>query len=182
MKIALAIDLKNRMGVEAIARREKEMLDLLFPRLREVQGLHILAEEHEERLGSISFYIDGLHYNLLVRLLNDLYGVQVRGGCACAGTYGHYLLDVSHEKSRNITEKITHGDLSEKPGWVRMSIHPTTTNSEIHYMLDAIEDIAANFASYSPDYIYNPQKNEFYHRQSTNRHQQMITGWFNLNK
>lgn len=180
MKIALAIDLKNKMGVEAMAVREREMLAMIFPRLRAIPGVHILADEHEDRLGSISFYVDGLHYNLLVRLLNDLYGVQVRGGCACAGTYGHYLLDVSYEKSRNITEKITHGDLSEKPGWVRMSIHPTTSDAEITYMMDAIAEIAAGFSEYSRDYLYNPLKNEFYHKHENNRHRQVIESWFNL--
>jgi selenocysteine lyase/cysteine desulfurase len=179
MKIALSIDLKNRMGVEQIARREEEMLKMIFPRMKKIRGLHILAEEHEERLGSISFYVDGLHYNLLVRLLNDMYGVQVRGGCACAGTYGHYLLDVSYEKSHNITQKITFGDLSEKPGWVRMSVHPTMTNAEIEYILDAIEVIAGSFRKYLDDYQYNRSKNEFYHRNQDERHQKMISSWFN---
>ncbi len=178
IRVALAIDLKNKMGVDNIRIREEEMLRILFPALRKIPGLHILADEHENRLGSISFYIDGLHYNLLVRLLNDRYGIQVRGGCACAGTYGHYLLDVSYEKSRNITNKITHGDLSEKPGWVRMSIHPTMTNHEIHYLVNAIEDIATHFLAYGIDYRYNRLKNEFYHFQSDDRHDRMITDWF----
>lgn len=179
MKIAMAIDLKNRMGVSNIILREHTMLKVIFQRLKKIVGLHILAEDQEDRLGSVSFYVDGLHYNLLVRLLNDLFGIQMRGGCACAGTYGHYLLDVSYEKSRNITEKITHGDLSEKPGWVRMSIHPTMTDAEIVYMMDAIEDIALSFRKYQVDYQYNRFKNEFYHIHQDDRHQQMIQSWFN---
>lgn len=178
MKTALAIDLKNRMGVENIARREQEMLKVIFRRIKQINGLHILADEQEQRLGSISFYVDGLHYNLLVRLLNDLYGIQMRGGCACAGTYGHYLLDVSYEKSKNITDKIMHGDLSEKPGWVRMSIHPTMTDTEILYILDAIEDVAGSFRNYQKQYQYNRFKNEFFHKNHSERHQHMILGWF----
>lgn len=178
IKIALAIDLKSRMGVENIALREQEMLKVIFKRLKHINGLHILADEHEERLGSISFYVDGLHYNLLVRLLNDLYGIQVRGGCACAGTYGHYLLDVSYEKSKNITDKIMHGDLSEKPGWVRMSVHPTMTDAEIVYILDAIEDVAGSFRKYQKHYHYNRFKNEFFHKNQNERHLQMIQSWF----
>jgi selenocysteine lyase/cysteine desulfurase len=178
MRIALAIDLKNRMGVDQILKREHEMLKLIFKRMKPIPGLHILAEEHEDRLGSISFYVDGLHYNLFVRLLNDHYGVQMRGGCACAGTYGHYLLDVSYEKSKNITDKIMHGDLSEKPGWVRMSIHPTMTDEEICYVMDGIEDIAQNFREYQDDYRYDRIKNEFYHKDPDERHQQMIRQWF----
>jgi selenocysteine lyase/cysteine desulfurase len=178
MKIALAIDLKVRMGTTHIHRREQEMIPAILKGLRQIPGVHILADEHEDRLGSISFYVDGLHYNLLVRLLNDLYGIQVRGGCACAGTYGHYLLDVSHEKSRNITEKITHGDLSEKPGWVRMSIHPTMTDAEIRYILDGIEDVARTYRKYSELYQYDRFRNEFFHHNQSNRHKETIKAWF----
>lgn len=178
IKIALAIDLKNRMGVDQISAWEKEMLPVIFNRMRQIKGLHILAEEHEDRLGSISFFVDGLHYNLLVRLLNDLYGIQTRGGCACAGTYGHYLLDVSYEKSKGITDKIMHGDLSEKPGWVRMSIHPTMTDSEISYIMDGIEDIAGSFHKYSELYRYNRYKNEFSHIDYKENHQHIIQRWF----
>jgi selenocysteine lyase/cysteine desulfurase len=180
IKAAMAIDLKNTMGTLNMQKREAAMLPVIFRRLRSIPGLHILADEHETRLGSISFYVVGLHYNLLVRLLNDLYGVQVRGGCACAGTYGHYLLDVSYEKSHNITEKITHGDLSEKPGWVRMSIHPVMTDAEIMYILDAVEDVARSFQKYSSQYVYNRHRNEFYHINPTTRHEEMISMWFNI--
>ena len=72
-----------------------------------------------------SFYIDNLHFNLAVQLLNDKYGIQVRGGCSCAGTYGHILLNVQPDQSCDITTKINEGNLTSKPGWVRMSIHPT---------------------------------------------------------
>ena len=71
-----------------------------------------------------------MHYNLAVQLLNDKFGIQVRGGCSCAGTYGHILLNVEKEQSCLITDKINSGDLTTKPGWVRMSIHPTMTNNE----------------------------------------------------
>ncbi len=180
MKIAMAIELKNLMGTQKMQQREAEMLPVIFNRLRSTPGVRILADEQEERLGSVSFFVEGLHYNLLVRLLNDLYGVQVRGGCACAGTYGHYLLDVSHEKSKGITDKITHGDLSEKPGWVRMSIHPTMTDAEIIYIMDAIEEVARNFRKYSKHYQYNRYRNEFFHVNPSTRHEEMIAMWFNI--
>ncbi len=85
-----------------------------------------------------------MHYNLVVKLLSDRYGIQVRGGCACAGTYGHFLLDVTYDHSHRITEMINKGDFSEKPGWVRLSLHPTMTDSELDSVIIALREIQAN--------------------------------------
>jgi selenocysteine lyase/cysteine desulfurase len=92
IKAALAFQLKDQMGVENIQSREKELLSRAFSGLETVPGVKILADNVRDRLGVISFYIEGIHYNLIVQILNDKYGIQVRGGCACAGTYGHFLL------------------------------------------------------------------------------------------
>ena len=119
IKTALAIKLKNQMGVDKMLAREKELLKTAFARLKQIPSLHILAQDQEERLGIISFYIEDIHYNLMVKLLNDRFGIQMRGGCSCAGTYGHFLLHVDPTRSKRITDKIDQGDLSEKPGWVR---------------------------------------------------------------
>jgi selenocysteine lyase/cysteine desulfurase len=127
--------------------------------------LHILAENISDRLGVISFYIDDLHYNLGVKLLNDRFGIQVRGGCSCAGTYGHYLLHVEKEYSNQITCKINQGDLTDKPGWIRMSIHPTMTDSELEYILDGIVELANQHQSWSKEYNYIPKENNFNHLQ-----------------
>ena len=135
IKAALAVRVKDAMGVERMLAREHEMVPPILEALQRVPRLHVLAGHVEERLGIFSFYVEHLHYNLVVRLLSDRFGVQVRGGCSCAGTYGHYLLHVDPKRSRRITEKIDHGDLSEKPGWVRMSIHPTTPDAEVEYLL-----------------------------------------------
>ena len=164
MKVAMAIKLKEQMGVEKILEREEEMLKKIWPELEGIPNLHILAGENRQRLGVISFYIDGLHYNLAVKILNDKFGIQTRGGCSCAGTYGHFLLHVDIDTSKAITEKISHGDLSLKPGWVRMSIHPTMNDDEIDAILSAIKDVAKNFVEYSKDYQYNEHANEFFHK------------------
>ncbi len=166
------------MGVPNILAREHELLELIWPRLDAIPNLHILAGQHRERLGVISFYIDGLHYNLGVRLLNDRFGIQVRGGCSCAGTYGHYLLEVSREQSRQITDKISHGDLSEKPGWMRLSIHPVMTDQEILFVLDALRQLAANFREWSRDYKYNVHTNEFLFRGGDTFEKEMVNDWF----
>lgn len=164
IKTALAIKLKNKMDPKKIEAREKELLEIAFERLEGISNIHILADNVKDRLGVVSFYIDNAHYNLVVKLLSDIYGIQVRGGCACAGTYGHYLLDVSHEKSNRITDQITSGDLSEKPGWIRLSLHPTMTNKELNIIIDAVLDVAENHVKMSEDYRYDNKTNEFYHK------------------
>jgi len=163
IRAALAIRLKEQMGVERILAREHELLNRTFAKLREIPGLVILADHSEDRLGVVSFYVDNVHYNLIVQLLNDRFGVQVRGGCSCAGTYGHYLLHVDWEKSHMITEKIDAGDLSAKPGWVRFSIHPTMTTEELDYSIDAIRKIVENADEWKRDYRYDGHTNEFVH-------------------
>lgn len=164
IRTALAIELKNLMDTGRMKQREKELVDMVFAGLRKVEGIKILADKVEERLAVFSFYHPDIHYNLFVKLLNDKYGIQVRGGCACAGTYGHFLLEVSHEKSREITDMINHGDLSTKPGWVRMSLHPTTSDHEVYSILAAIEDIVQNIDSLADMYKYELRKNEFTHK------------------
>jgi selenocysteine lyase/cysteine desulfurase len=144
MKTAMCISLKEEMGVSNILKREEELLEILFEKLESQDNIHILAGQHKDRLGVVSFYIEDLHYNVGVRLLNDYFGIQSRGGCSCAGTYGHYLLEVDQERSDKITAQISAGDFSAKPGWIRVSIHPTLTNEEVEYLGDSIIELAKN--------------------------------------
>ena len=130
-------------------------------------------------MGIFSFYIDDIHYNLIVKLLNDRFGIQTRGGCACAGTYGHFLLGVTPEESHRIVEKISSGDLSEKPGFVRVSLHPTMTDEELDFVIDATKQIAENIDEWKKDYSYNNHSNEWVHKNEKNR-DKLIESWFIL--
>jgi selenocysteine lyase/cysteine desulfurase len=180
IKAALCIQLKEQMGTESMQKREEELVKIGFEELKKIEGLHILADNIEERLGAFSFYVDNIHYNLIVKLMNDCYGIQVRGGCSCAGTYGHYLLHVGQDKSKYITDKIDQGDLSEKPGWVRMSIHPTSTNDDLYFMIDAIQDIVKNISVYEKDYKYSSAKNEFFNVKSNGGEKEELKNWFDI--
>ncbi len=181
IRTALCFELKNRMGIDNIHKREEELVQIAFEELSKIPDLHILANNVKKRLGVISFYIVDIHYNLIVKLLSDRFGIQVRGGCACAGTYGHFLLDVSYEKSKQITNLINSGDLSQKPGWVRVSLHPTMTNEELYFITAAIRDIAGNHKQWREDYNYNPHTNEFQHKQKTEAHTEMLEKWYQFN-
>ena len=179
IRTALCVRLKEAMGVGPIQHRERELLDLIWDRMQAIPGLHILAGQHRDRLGIVSFYIDDLHYNLAVRLLNDRYGIQTRGGCSCAGTYGHLLLHVSREHSKSITDQINRGDKTEKPGWVRLSLHPTTTNAEAEFLVSALESLATQHREWAADYTYQPMTNEFTHRSETGAIGRRVREWFN---
>jgi selenocysteine lyase/cysteine desulfurase len=179
IKAALAFQLKDQMGTLNMKHREEELLKKAFAGLDKISGLKILANNVRERLGVISFYIEGIHYNLIVQILNDKYGIQTRGGCACAGTYGHFLLEVTYERSLEITDKIDHGDLSEKPGWVRWSLHPTTKDLEVEFMIAALADITKNIDLYRSNYIYDNRRNAFRHKEDTGD-EALINQWFTL--
>lgn len=164
IRTALAIRLKETMGVENMLQREEELMKIVFEKLNKIPNINILAPQHQNRLPVISFYIDDMHFNLGVKLLNDHFGIQTRGGCSCAGTYGHYLLHVDEQTSKYITYEIDEGNLSHKPGWLRVSLHPTTTNAELEYACDAIEQLAENFESWAEEYQYDPKTNEYTHK------------------
>ncbi|GBD87621.1 putative cysteine desulfurase [bacterium BMS3Abin03] len=180
IRAALSIQLKEEMGTDNLRQREEELVHVAFEEMKKIPGLHILADNVQERLGAISFYVDNIHYNLIVKLLNDRYGVQVRGGCSCAGTYGHYLLHVSRNQSMHITDMINQGDFSEKPGWVRLSIHPTMTDDELYFSINAVSEIVDNIKEWENDYEYDIHKNEFSHKDGSSVTQGEIMQWFKL--
>ena len=164
IRTALAIKLKEKMNCQKIEERENEINKIVFYRLPKIKDIKILAENNKNRLSVFSFYHKKIHYNLFVKLLSDVYGIQVRGGCACAGTYGHFLLNVDKETSKKITKEIDSGNLSHKPGFIRLSLHPTLTNNDINYVIDAIEAISENYKECEKEYIYNKTTNEYQHK------------------
>lgn len=180
IKTALAVQLKEQMGIDKMLEREHEITDLVFTELGAIANINILAGQHKDRLGVFSFYISELHFNLGVKLLNDKFGIQTRGGCSCAGTYGHYLLHVDQATSHHLICQIDSGDLIQKPGWIRMSIHPTTTNAEILYVCDSIKALAKNHSDWAKDYEYNKQSNEFIHKKALPSEKEMVLKWFSL--
>ncbi len=180
IRAALAIRLKEQIGTQNMAAREKELLKLAFEKMEKIPGLHILSGEHKNRIGVISFYHEKVHHNLMVKLLNDRYGIQVRGGCSCAGTYGHFLLDITREMSEAITKEITSGDASHKPGWVRVSIHPTMTNEDLNTVVDAIAEVVKNHDEWIKEYYHDKQTNEWFHKEFHRKNPDDFAPWFDF--
>ncbi len=179
IRAAMTVEVKEQMDTKMIRLREQELVEKAFAGFSEIPGLHILADDVKDRLGIFSFYIDDLHYNLIVKLLNDHFGIQVRGGCACAGTYGHILLGIGPEESHRITNMISKGDHSKKPGFVRLSLHPTMTDQELETVIYAVNEVVKNHKEWVKEYHYNALTNEFYHPREEDKTSQ-IESWFKL--
>jgi selenocysteine lyase/cysteine desulfurase len=180
IRSALVIKLKDSMGTKNIEEREAFLVGEALKRLGDIPEIHILADDNEKRIGVISFYMLDTNHNLVVRMLNDRYGIQVRGGCSCAGTYGHYLLHVTKSQSEKITSMIDQGDVSEKPGWVRISFHPTMTDSELNYILDSIDSVVKNRKQWSEDYHYDSKSGEYLHNTWEAPSEKDFESWFKL--
>ncbi len=178
IKAAMCIRLKEQMGVENILAREEEILQLVFSRFSGMKNVEVLAGDMKKRLGVIAFIVKGAHYNLIVKLLNDRFGIQMRGGCSCAGTYGHFLLNVDERSSCKILEAVRSGNQLSKPGWVRLSIHPTMTNAEIGYIMDAIELTASHFEEWPGDYVYDHETNAYNFKGVEETAQGKVEDWF----
>ena len=178
IKAALAVQLKEQMGADAMRQREEQIVAHAMNALQRIPGVHLLAPSGRHRLAMLSFWVEGVHYNLMVRLLNDRFGVQSRGGCSCAGTYGHYLLHVDPSRSKAITDRIDRGDLSEKPGWVRLSFHPAMTMGDIDHCLTAVAEVVEHAETWSRDYVYSPATNEYAHRDGDAALKARVGAWF----
>lgn len=179
IRVALSVQLKEEMGTDKIKAREDEVNEVIFSTLENLDGVQILAPRHKKRLSIFSFYFEQYHFNLVVKLLNDRFGIQTRGGCSCAGTYGHFLLNVDIDTSHKIKDQILEGCNTEKPGWVRMSVHPTITDEEVEYICESLKALASNIEEWSKDYKYDAIKNDYVHKSWTPTEKGLVAKWFN---
>ncbi len=168
------------MGTTNIRKREDEINEVIFNALENLSGVKILAPDDKKRLSIFSFYFEKYHFNIVVKLLNDRFGIQTRGGCSCAGTYGHFLLNVNQETSNRIKDEILSGCNTHKPGWVRLSLHPTITSKELQFICDFLREFSENIEDWLKDYNYNALKNEYFHKKVKPVEQDLVTSWFSV--
>ena len=166
------------MGTENIRKREDEINEVMFKTLENLEGVKILAPNHKERLSIFSFYFEKHHFNIVVKLLNDRFGIQTRGGCSCAGTYGHFLLNVNQETSNRIKGEILQGCNTQKPGWIRLSIHPTITSKELAFICESLKELSMHIENWSKDYKYDSLKNDYVHKTIEPIEKELVTSWF----
>jgi len=160
MKAALAVELKEKLGTELIEKREQELTERAIDFLSGLPNVEILGNpDPSKRIGIISFNISlnggYFHPRFIVRLLNDLFGIQARAGCSCAGPYGHRLLHIDYEKSRKYKRLIQEGLTGLKPGWARISLHYLMDDEEFDFIMKAVRFVSENAVYFLPLYEFN---------------------------
>ncbi len=160
IRAALAIDLQHKLGIDEIERREHDFFARAVERLGGHPEIEIIGDAPaEDRLAIFSFNIrtqDGyLHPRFVVRLLNDLFGIQARAGCSCAGPYGHRLLHIDPDTSERYRNYIRRGTGGIKPGWVRLNFHYLIEDDDFEFLCAAIEFIVANGALFLSEYRFD---------------------------
>ncbi len=157
IRTALAMNVKEQLGYDRIEQIEENYIHRAIKRMKENENIFIIGPtEIQNRLGIFSFnikYKDGyLHPRFVTKLMNDLFGVQARAGCSCAGPYGHRLLGIDEERSSKYRDAIKNGNEAMKPGWVRLNFHYSFREETFEFILDVIEFIAKYGYLFLQDY------------------------------
>ncbi|NLJ58358.1 MAG: aminotransferase class V-fold PLP-dependent enzyme [Tissierellia bacterium] len=169
IKAALVIELKELIGIDKIESQEKYYAKKLLHRLKSIENIEILGPEDENnRLPIFSFKIKHrdkyIHPKFVTKILNDLFGIQTRAGCACAAPYGHRLLDISEENSRIFRYFIKDGIASVRPGWVRFNIHYIMNEDEVDFICNAIEFLAQYGYLFLSEYVLDIKSGSWHHK------------------
>jgi selenocysteine lyase/cysteine desulfurase len=160
IRAGLVFALKEAVGVETIRRREEDFIDRAIASWSAEPGIGILGNPELPRLSIVSFTVrhDGryLHHNFVVAVLNDLFGIQSRGGCSCAGPYGHRLLGIDIETSHAFEREISRGCEGIKPGWVRVNFNYFISEAVFSYITEAVAMVARDGWRLLPWYRFEP--------------------------
>ena len=171
IRAGLVFGLKAAVGVDAIREREEAFIGRALRRWGANPAIEILGSHEAERLSIVSFVVRHrgryLHHNFVVALLNDLFGIQSRGGCSCAGPYGHRLLGIDLETIHGFEREITRGCEGIKPGWVRVNFNYFISDAVFEFILDAVDLVATEGWRALADYAFEPATGLWRHRDGT---------------
>ena len=169
IRAGLAFQLKSTVGEHTIHRLEQGFIRRAITTWQKNPNIRIVGNQDAERLSIVSFLIRHqnryLHYNFVVALLNDLFGIQARGGCSCAGPYMHRLLGVGQEYSNDYLCEVQKGFHSLKPGWARININYFVSQTEFQYIVDAVNLVALHGWALLPDYEFDPRSGLWTHKE-----------------
>jgi len=169
IRAGLVFQLKEAVGTEVIRQHEESYLRRALTRWTQEPSIEILGNRDAERLSIVSFVVRApsskyLHHNYVVALLNDLFGIQARGGCSCAGPYGHQLLGIDLERSHEFEREIAHGCEGIKPGWVRVNFNYFISEPVFDYLVEAVRLVARDGWRMLSAYRFDPQRGLWHHR------------------
>ncbi len=170
IRAGLVFQLKEQVGTEAIREREHHFIDRAIASWEKNPRIQILGNRNAWRLSIVSFVVKHgnryLHHNYVAALLNDLLGIQARAGCSCAGPYGHRLLGIDLETSREFEREIVRGCEGIKPGWVRVNFNYFISEAVFEYLIEAVHLVADKGFRLLPDYAFDATTGVWKHRKS----------------
>ncbi len=168
IRAGLVFQLKQAVGVPAIREREGDFIRRAIERWAANPALEILGNPALPRLSIVSFVVRHggryLHHNFVVALLNDVFGIQARGGCSCAGPYGHRLLGIDVERSHEFEREIARGCEGIKPGWVRVNFNYFISETVFEFVVEAVDLVAREGWRLLPQYRFDPATGRWQHR------------------
>jgi selenocysteine lyase/cysteine desulfurase len=161
IRAGLVFQLKQAVGIDVIRAHEDDYLRRAVAAWLDEPAIEILGNTDAERLSIVSFVVKApsgryLHHNYVVALLNDLFGIQSRGGCSCAGPYGHQLLGIDLDRSHEFENEILHGCEGIKPGWVRVNFNYFISEPVFGYIVEAVRLVARDGWRLLGDYRFDP--------------------------
>ncbi len=160
IRAGLVFALKESVGTDTIRERGRSFTIRAIESWSKNPNIKILGNPEADRLSIVSFVVRHgerrLHHNFVVALLNDLFGIQSRGGCSCAGPYGHRLLDIDIETSREYEREISRGCEGIRPGWVRVNFNYFISDQVFEFILDAVNLVADHGWRLLPQYRFDP--------------------------
>jgi selenocysteine lyase/cysteine desulfurase len=159
IRAGLVFQLKQNVGANTIEAREHELVKMIEKRWYHHKNIEQLGNIKAARISITAFRIKTdfgyLHHGFVTALLNDMFGIQARGGCSCAGPYGHQLLGINKTESERIQQAMAKGEKLVKPGWVRFNLNYFLDNAEAEFILDAIDFVAKHGTTLLPYYAYD---------------------------
>lgn len=172
IRAGLVFALKDAVGADVIRAHEEDFLRRAVAAWADHPNIEVLGNPEADRLSIVSFVVrrdDGraLHHNLVVAILNDLFGIQSRGGCSCAGPYGHRLLGIDLDTSAEFEREITGGCEGIKPGWVRVNFNYFLDDVVFDYVVRAVAMVAEHGWRLAPQYRFEPTSGLWRHRDGT---------------
>jgi selenocysteine lyase/cysteine desulfurase len=174
VRAGLVFQLKEAVGTSAIRAHEEAFIKRAIAEWSRNPNIQLLGNKDAWRLSIVSFVVryqgKYLHHNFVATLLNDLFGIQARAGCACAGPYGHRLLGIDIDRSKEFEREIVRGCEGIKPGWVRVNFNYFVSETVFQFLLDAVNLLANEGYKLLPQYDFDPESGRFVHKRTQSSH------------
>lgn len=169
IRAALCFMVKDALGPEYLAKRQAELKNRATGKWSEQTSIRVLGHQTAQRLPIFSFQVldekgELVQHQLFTRMLSDLYGIQARGGCACAGPYGHDLLGIDADQSAQMRREIQEGNPLARPGWVRLNFSYLLDDEKANFIIESVIELANSASKYIDNYVFDHATGSFLHR------------------